>query len=228
MPRLSAQERLDALAQSATRAFGRLGYRNTRMAEVARAAGMSSGLVFNYVATKEALFHLVFLSGFHRLDAGVIDLPLGTPAPGETVALIERELASVPAPLLRSAVREQRPDDAAAELRGIVEERYDLIAGLWPLLAVIERCARELPDVEEYYFGKARASYYHQLTRYLDQRSQAGLLRQTADPAITARIITESITWFAWHRHEGRDASQYDDDQTRQSVIDFICTALSR
>ena len=39
-------------------------------------------------------------------------------------------------------------------------------------------------------------------------------------------MTRELVTWFAWHRHEGRDTALYDDKTARRTVIEFICAAL--
>jgi AcrR family transcriptional regulator len=226
MTRVSPQDRLAAVANAATDVFGRLGYRGTRTAAVAAAAGLSTGALFTYVESKEALFHLVFAYGFGHFDDVLPPLPLPSPAPGETLHLIEQEMRKVPVPRLRSALEEDAPSDAAAELRGIVAERYDMLARLWPMLAVIERCAAELPELETYYFKRARVGYFSQLTRYLEERAGAGYLRTMPDAAITARILTETLAWFAWKRHQGRDAHTYDDALVKRNVIEFLSAAL--
>ncbi len=226
MARTSPSERLAEVADAATRVFGRLGYRRTRTSDVAAEAGMSSGSVFNYVQSKEALFHLVFAHGFGQFAEGVPELPLATPAPGETVRLIRQGLRKVEAPRMQAALEEHKPQDIRAELSGIVEERYRTLETLWPLLAVIERSAVDLPELEEFYFRRARRGYLLQLDRYLEDRAVGGYLRSMPDSGVRARIVTEMIAWFAWHRREGRDAQLYDDELTRQTVVEFICAAL--
>ena len=99
MPRATPPERLTEVAQAATRVFGRLGYRRTHMADVATQAGLSSGAVYTYVESKEALFHLVFAHAFGQFADGVPPLPLATPAFAETLELIGqglRKAASTP------------------------------------------------------------------------------------------------------------------------------------
>jgi AcrR family transcriptional regulator len=226
MGRLPPGERLAAVASTATAVFGRSGYRGTRMADVAAEAGMSSGAIFTYVESKEALFQLVFAFGFGCYQDTLPDLPLPTPADGETVALIADHLKRVPTPALRAALAEDNPADVRRELAGIVAERYSAIATLWPLLAVIERCAVDLPELEDFYFRRMRTRYFDQLAKYLAARQSTGRLRAMPDTAVTARLITEAISWFAWKRHEGRDALLYDEDVAKQTVVAFIGAAL--
>jgi AcrR family transcriptional regulator len=226
MSRVASTTRLEAVARAATEVFGRVGYHRTRTADVAATAGVSSGSLFTYVQTKEALFHLVFLFGFGHLDDAMPSLPLANPAPGETVALIERELRNVPAPTLRAALRTEDPTDVAGELRGIVAERYDILASRWPMLAVIERCAVDVPELVEFYYGRVRVAYHRRLAGYLEQRARGGYLRAMPDANATARLISESIAWFAWHRRGDRDAGELDDDTAREAVLEFVCAAL--
>jgi AcrR family transcriptional regulator len=226
MPRLTASERLLEVARVATEDFGRLGYRGTKTADVSARAGLSTGALFTYVESKEALFHLVFLHWFGISAERPPVLPVATPGPGETLAVIEAGLRQVQVPRIRAALAVAEPADVAEELREIVAERYDLIEHYWPLLAVIERCAAEIPELESAWFGISRAASYEDLGSYLERRMAAGLLRPMPDSEVAARIVTESLSWFGWHRHEGRDSASYDDEAARRTVLDFICAAL--
>jgi AcrR family transcriptional regulator len=225
MPRPSPRERLASLATAATEIFGRLGYRGTRTADVAARAGMSAGSLFTYVESKEALFHLVFVYALDLLPEAP-GLPLPTPEPGETVALFAHALQDAQPSRLQAALAGGEPADVADELRGIIEELYDTIAWAWPVLAVVERCSAEMPDLEAVWFGGGRGGIYADLAEYLQQRTATGRLRPTPDFPIAARVIGELATWFAWHRHEDRDAALYDDKTVRRTVIGFICAAL--
>src|ERR1700691_2228550 len=111
MPRPTATERLLKVATVATEDFGRLGYRGTKTADVAARAGMSTGSLFTYVESKEALFHLVFLHGFELTSQQLPDLPVATPGPGETLKVIESGLGQVQMPRIRAALAEEDPDD---------------------------------------------------------------------------------------------------------------------
>jgi AcrR family transcriptional regulator len=219
--------RLSDVAEAATRVFGRQGFRRTRMAEVATEAGLSAGAVYTYVESKEALFQLVFAHAFGVYSEGTPSLPLPTPAAGETVELIATGLRSRGStPHMKTALTSDSADHITAELSRIVEERYDLIAGSWRLLAVIERSARDLPELADFYYRRGRRGQLDQLRRYLEARAEAGQLRPIPDSMAAARMVTEMITWFAWHRHEDPDAETYDEDRARRSVVEFVCDSL--
>jgi AcrR family transcriptional regulator len=225
--RMSPEKRLAQIAAAATRVFGRLGYQRTHMADVAAAAGLSSGALYTYVESKEALFHLVFARVWGAPLSEEPKLPLVAPPFDETLEVIRAGLRrSLATPQLRAAIDSPAPADVRAELLGIVAERYDTIELSWPLMAVIERGAVDLPALDEFYFQRGRRSYLAQLTRYVEQRSATGHFRASYEPSVAARAVTEVITWFAWHRHEDRDAAMYRDDQARRTVVQFVCAAL--
>jgi AcrR family transcriptional regulator len=226
VPRLPPTQRLFDLSKAATEEFGRLGYRGTKTAEVAAKAGMSTGTLFTYVESKEALFHLVFLYGFEMTSERLPNLPVSTPGPGETLRVIQTGLRDVQMPRLRAALAEEDPVDVSEELTGIVEERYALLDRFWPVISVLERCAVEIPELEAAWFDLARAGSFEELGTYLERRMAEGLLRPMPDATVAARVVTESLSWFAWHRREGRDATLYDDDAVRQTVVEFVRAAL--
>ena len=226
MPR-SGPSRLTEVAEAATLVFRRQGYRRTHVADVAAEAGLSAGAVYTYVESKEALFHLVFAHAFGVFADGTPALPLATPKTADTVELIARGLREHAAtPRLRVALEADSIGDVHAELAGIVGERFELLQRLWPVFAVIERSVDDVPGLDGLYFGRARHAHHEQLQHYLERRAAAGQLRPMEDPAATARIVTEAITWFAWHRHEDPGAEAYDDDRARRAVVKFVGDAL--
>ncbi len=227
MKRRSGEDRLGEIALAATRVFGRLGYRRAQMAEVASEAGLSTGAIYTYVESKEALFHLVFAAGFGHLGSPLPELPLKAPPFEETLHLISQGLRkSAAIPRLRAALDEDAPTDVRAELGAIIEERYATIELIWPLLAVIERSAVDFPELEALYFQRGRRGYFTQLTRYIEHRARTGHFRTMTDASIAARMIVETITWFAWHRRDDRDADAYDDERARTTIVELLGNAF--
>ena len=221
------ETRLRDLAGAGAACFGRAGYRRTRMAEVAVEAGVSTGSVYTYVASKEALLHLVLAVGLGRPMEEFTELPVANPGLDATVEMVGRELRrQATTPLLKAAVGAGPPPDVEAELSAVVAEQYSTIEKLKGALSVIEACAADIPTLEDLYFGRRRRGRIDLLTEYLKQRAGSGHLISLPDMAVASQIITESVAWFAWKRFEGRDATRFDDDLARRTVVEFICNAL--
>ena len=226
MARVAAPDRLARLAGAATESFGRVGYRRTRTDEVAKAAGMSAGALFNYVDSKDALFHLVFLVGFNELEATPA-LPLHVARIDETIDLIKRGLRrTADAPHLAAAIRNDDPTDVGAELDAIVAEMFAFFTQTWRLLAAIERSASDMPELEAFYFRQGRAGRRKQLEQYVSRRVASGHFRSSVDAVVAGRLLLETAAWFAWHRREDRDAALYDDDRTLAGLTTLLRDAL--
>ena len=92
MTRNRPENRIADLVDGSTRIFIRRGYRQTRMADVARELGIAKGTLYLYVAGKEALFDAVVRYADRRDDA-LLPAKLPTPKPGATVRFIRNRLA---------------------------------------------------------------------------------------------------------------------------------------
>jgi AcrR family transcriptional regulator len=227
MTRATAESRLQEIALAGARCFAHLGYRRTRMAAVAAAAGLSTGAVYTYVESKEALLHLVLASGLGLPAADLTDLPLSAPDIAVTVEMVGRGLTRQGmTPLLKAAAAVDTPQDVRAELAEVVSEQYSTVERLRGVLSVIEACAADLPPLEALYFGRRRRGRIDLLRDYLQRRAASGHLRSLPDMAVAAQIVTETVAWFAWKRHEGRDSSRFDDGLARATVVEFVCNAL--
>ncbi len=229
MPRLRPADRFETLRRAALQVFARQGLRRARMSDVARAAGLSTGALYTYFASKEALFDWLVV---HGADPGPIAtpprLPVPAPAPGATEKHLRESIArALRLPALDAALARRRTGDARAELGAIVDELYDRIARSRLPAAVIERSARELPELFTIYYLETRRGLFERLARYLERRARAGRLRRVAEPAVAARWIAESVTWFARHRHGDADPSGLpDEDALRAQVVALVVAGL--
>lgn len=219
------QQRLHEIAAAGARVLGRAGYRRTRMADVAKELGLSTGALYTYVEGKDALFHLVVEGPEVAIDAGV--LPVPSPAPGATLdALRTRLRRDLRRPRLRDARRLPTVENPSVELAEVVTELYDVQAANRTLLAVVERSARDVPGLADQYFRKGRRGYFDQLADYLQSRIDSGAFRPVPDVAVTARYLIETCAWFAWHRYDDPDSALIDDDSARATVVDMAVAAL--
>ncbi|MGH7288220.1 MAG: TetR/AcrR family transcriptional regulator, partial [Myxococcota bacterium] len=154
MARPRPPERFSQLRDAALAVFASKGLRRARMADVARAMGVSTGSLYNYVESKEALFHwLVELGGTQGPVAKPERLPIPTPPAGATERRLRQQLAEgMRFPRLEAALaRRRRVSDAHAELAGIVCELYQRMETTRGTGSAIERSAIDQPDLFELY-----------------------------------------------------------------------------
>ena len=228
MPRAAPSARLEQLIESAARVFAEKGYARAQMSDIARLMGVSQGALYNYVESKEALFALLINPALaQRAADGQPRLPVPTPSPGATVNALRRELAKrTELPRLARALEAERREDPGTELAEVVEELYGVVAESWSTAAAIERSALDEPELARAYFLEARRSVIDRMTAYLEARIAGGEFRAVPDPATAARLIIESVTWFARHRHGDPDSGTIDDQRGCATVVDFVVGSL--
>jgi len=227
-PRALSPEVLDRLLEAATEVFGRHGLKAAKMTDIAAAAGMAVGTVYNYVDGKDALFWLLVTQGAgQRLEVGTDDLPVRAPAQQVVLERLRAAVAnSFDLPALDHALTRPTATDAGAELRAIVEELYDRTAATRRQARLLERSAIDLPELVQVFFVETRRGLLDRLRRYLGARMQAGQLRPVADPLVAARYLLEAVTVFARHRHFEVDPLPVDDATCRQVVVDLLVASF--
>lgn len=215
------------ISEAAYQVFVHKGYRGALMTDVADVLGLSHGVLYRYVESKEALFGLAVRWVTDPDSVTTLGLPLPTPAPGETVAMISDWLrVSARLPALAAARKRARADDVHKEFGGIVDEHYDIVATIYPVLRLVERSAPDLPELYSAYYVRARRGGQDLFTEYVRRRIEGGQMRPVPDVTAAARFAIESIAWFAWHRRGDPDAAMFDEDMARDTVRHLLVEAF--
>src|ERR1700722_713991 len=231
----TAHERFPEVLAAAVRVFARDGYRSAHMSDVAREAGLSEAALYRYGDSKEGLFVLPIrqawllepLPGEDEPGAG---FPLAAPSLAEMIRQAHDFVAAeVPFGALAEALRSDDPAglaNPAAELELIMRELFALEEQTARAADMIERSARELPELADLLNAGLRRPVLDALTEYLGRRAKTGELRETPDTAATARLVLETLTWFARHRHSDPYGAAIPASLAWETAIDALLHAL--
>lgn len=237
----SAHERFPEVIAAAVRVFARDGYKSAHMSDVAGEAGLSEAALYRYVGGKEDLFvlairHALLLEPLPGTESGdpAPEFPLAVPPLEEMIRQAREFVArAVPFGSLADALRAdagpedpEGPPDPAGELERIVRELFALEEQTAQAADMIERSARELPELADLLNAGLRGPVLDALTEYLDIRAKTGALRRTPDTAATARLVLETLTWFARHRHSDPYGAAIPSDLAEQTAVDALLHAL--
>jgi AcrR family transcriptional regulator len=228
MPRSIPRDRFQDLVEAATAVFLEQGYRRTQVADVAARMGLAKGSVYTYVESKEALFDCVLRHADHsdRIDVPEV-LPVATPPPGATLDMVQRRLAEGGSlPSLTAALARKRVVEAGAELETVLGELYDALARHRTAIKLLDRCASDYPELAKLWYGAGREGAFSLLGRYLDDRAHRGRLRRFEDSAVAARIVLETLVFWAVHRHWDPSPQAVDEDSARRTTLAFLTSAL--
>ncbi len=228
MPRPIPEDRFHELIQAATAVFLEQGYRRTQVADVAARMGLSKGSVYTYVESKEALFDQVLR---HADRAEPIELPeslpIPTPPAGSALEVVERRLREEGAlPTLAAALARARVLDVRAELENVLGEFYDALARHRIAIKLLDRCAPEYPDLARVWYRAGREGALSLLARYLDDRARRGRLRRFEDGALAARMVLETLVFWAVHRHWDPSPQAFHEASAKRAVLAFLTSAL--
>jgi len=233
----TAHERFPEVLAAAVRVFARDGYRSAHMSDVAREAGLSEAALYRYVDSKEGLFvlairHALLLEPLPAEGEPGAGFPLAAPSLAEMIGQARAFVAAeVPFGALAQALRfdaprADPPANPAAELELIMRELFALEEQTAQAADMIERSARELPELADLLNAGLRGPVLDALTEYLGSRAKTGELRETPDTAATARLVLETLTWFARHRHSDPYGAAIPPGLARDTAIDALLHAL--
>jgi AcrR family transcriptional regulator len=202
------------------------------MSDVARAAGLSEAAIYRYVDSKEGLFvlairHALLLEPLPDEGDPAGEFPLKVPPLSEMIRQAREFVAAeVPFGSLAQALRETDAADPAAELESVMRELFVLEEQTAQAADMIERSARELPELADLLDNGLRRPVLGALTSYLGSRAATGKLRSTPDTAATARLVLETLTWFARHRLSDPYGAAIPAALAQDTAIDALLHAL--
>jgi AcrR family transcriptional regulator len=231
-PKRSTHERFPEVLAAAVRVFARDGYRSAHMSDVAREAGLSEAALYRYVDGKEGLFvlsirHALLLEPLPEADDPAGAFPLKAPPLAEMILQAREFVAeAIPFGSLAEALEVAETDDPAAELEAIMRELFALEEQTHAAADMIERSGRELPELVDLLNSGLRAPVLAALTGYLESRAKTGQLRTTPDTAVTARLVLETLTWFARHRLSDPYGAAIPAKLAQDTAIDALLHAL--
>ena len=208
MARSIPSDRFAAVVAASARVFITHGYQRTQVQDVSDALGLAKGTLYGYAQGKAALFAAaVRYADAHEPMPLPADLPVAAPAERELAALVAGRLAGEIAELkLTQAMVNPMPTDATpadhrAELAGIVIDLYARLARHRIAIKLVDRCAPELPDLAEVWFGAGRHEQVNRVEKYLLRRERAGTLSLPGPAPVVARTVVELCTLWAVHFH---------------------------
>jgi len=233
MARHIPADRFTALVEAGTATFVAHGYRRTQMQDVADAMGVAKGTVYAVVSSKEALL-LACLRYADGLEAPPepATWPLPSPAGTELVDLVTERLGEV-ADLAIHRLGPKPADSAAAEIELVVTDLMSRLGRHHGAIKLVDRCAPEIPDLAQLWFGAGRADLVDRLRDHLAARAKQRLVRLTADPAhwdVVARTIVETCVLWAvhlrWDPAPAAFRTSRPDDQVARVVASLFASGL--
>jgi AcrR family transcriptional regulator len=227
MPRTAPDDRFQQLIDAASAVFIAQGYRRTQMADVAEAMGVAKGTVYLYVESKEALFDVVLrCADAPRPIAAPDTLPVPTPPHGRTLKYVRERLTQPASATLREALGRNRTRIGAEQFTTILSEIYDSMTRNRTGIKLVDRCAVDYPELAKLWFTEGREVVLGELSLLLTAGMRQHRLRVGSDTAIAARLILETLVFWAVHRYWDPSPQLVDPKAAHETVIQLLVAAL--
>jgi len=241
MARTRDPERLDRILECATRTFIARSFRRARMSHVAEEAGLAPGTLYLYFESKEALFATVLRRAFllERFSAPR-RLPVRDPGRKAILEFIRARFAEewrlepvagagrngAPAVERGGRVRPATRAEARREVEALIRDLYRKVDRFRFAVRVMERSALDWPELFDLHFRTMRRGVLRQLETWMATRIDQGRLRPLPHVPTAARIVLETVAWFAMHRHFAPDSATIADRDAEETVVDLLVHAL--
>ncbi len=218
------KDRFVKVIENAGKVFALNGYRQTQMADVAKAMGLSTGTLYLYVESKEALFDLVLR---HTVTPGEYaeppELPVKTPEKGSTFSFLRKVLEhEAHLPSLESALDIEHPKEPRAEFEQIIGEYFARLCRFRVGFLVLARSARDWPELGDLFLGEPRRILMSALTRYIERRTATGHFREMPDTTWAAVHFHESCMFWAAFRYTDPAYPELSDEKASEIVTDAL------
>ena len=213
MPRITPPDRRAKLLDAAAAAFVEHGFQRTQMDDIAERLGVSKGTIYRTFDSKDALFAAVIASADNQ-DTAATDEPASSDI-GALASSITGDLTAAIAALeLTQIVTERRrlgrTASVADEIERLTVGLHRVMHARRTAIMVLDRCAGEIPELTNIWFGEGRYALVDLWAAYLELR--ATTIATTVDRAILARTIVEIITTWAVKMPWDQAPRPYPDD----------------
>ncbi|MEZ4416338.1 MAG: helix-turn-helix domain-containing protein [Gemmatimonadota bacterium] len=233
MARTRTESRLERILDAALLSFLENGYRGATLQDVAERAEVSVGSVYSYVADKEALFELVLRAALREPPPDLESLPFQSTEGSALVSWVWERFGEIAHfPTLDAAAARPAPAKPLSELEQVLREVWAWQSRYWRAIELIERCARDWPDLHMLYYKQFRRGVFAKAAGLFQRRMAEGVIRaypdaSRPDPDHALRVVVEAIAFFAMHRHVRPDSDYLDEDVSRETVIGMLVAAFT-
>jgi AcrR family transcriptional regulator len=226
---VNQKERLEKLIDAAVKVYSARGYRLTQMSDIAKEMGVAHGTVYNYVESKEDLYHFLIQYFFlANIDLEKITIPIKSKAKESTLKLIRR--LSTDLEIFKLLERSIREGVAAPENRfeEILRTYYKTLSRYRHAITLILQSSLSWPELGVLFYSEIRIKLVNLFIEYMRIQIQLKRMREIPNLPAAARLIIETTTWFAVLRYNGSDPEAISDKAAEETILDTLLHAFKR
>lgn len=217
-----ADPRLHGIYFAAGRLFNTKRYAKTMVSEIASAAGVATGTIYNLFTSKKAILTFVIRASLEKgyLD-GDMPLPIEEADSKELLALFNRESGKIVSDLLRIT---DYQGNIRRDFVQLISDLFDMHADTLLATNNIEHNASLLPELAQAFFP-LRVQVVQSLEESLKLYMAAGEIRQLEYPRIHVQSITDVLTWWAMNAYIAMPDISVPREVAKKIAVDLLAHA---
>ena len=215
---------LNKIIESSINIFSLKGYRNTQMVEIARDIGVSSGYIYTYFESKEALFDFllrhIFLNDSQTSDLSTVSNLKSASMVGSTYNSIkERYKANRYFPILFETVINKKNNNWTDNFQKILDELYRMFYKYKDGILLLERSFLDWPDLANFFFKEVRIELISCLEKFLRMKKEN---KAKLDHYTFARFIVDVLAYTTIFSHRDKYLPDIDDQMAKSTLMYYF------
>ena len=220
-------KQLERIIEGAIRIFSSHGYRQAQMSDIAKEIGISPGTLYLYFESKEALFEYIlkyiFLSEQNFKE---IAFPIKSSSRDFGFnTLKELYASSEPFAYIKQMMRNKKVKNVQEEFEKIIRLEFHFLSTYRNGITMLLNSTFHWPQLADIYTDSVK-NYLDTLSSYLVLRIDQGFIRKLPDVPAAARMILETVAWFAVHRYKAMLQPNIDEKTAEETVVDLLVNSF--
>lgn len=218
------KERIQAIADAATRLFLRQGYAKTQISHIAKAVGVSVGTIYLDFTGKKEILHFILK---RTVNPAFSEQELERPITDDLFTGLESELMEAFQNSARDFGRHLE-NKGEYKFETLISDAFDLLSRYAVGCLFIEKNSYDFKNLAGHY-QRYRKQFFDTIVRYMEAFIEQGAVRPLEHLELSTTLIIEILSWWAMDiRYTSFETREISQDLAKQICMDNIISAYQR
>lgn len=218
-------QRIQAIADAATRLFLQQGYAKTQISHIAKAVGVSVGTIYLDFTGKKEILHFILKS---TVNPAFAEQEFERPITDELFGGLENEIMDAFQKSGSDFEKYLEGNLSSYSFEALISDAFDILARYAVGCLFIEKNQFDFKNLAGQY-KIYRKRFLDAMVRYIEAFIKQGTVRPLEHPELSAILIIEILSWWAMDvRYTSFETQEISLDLAKQICMDNIISAYKR
>lgn len=218
-------QRIQAIADAATRLFLQQGYAKTQISHIAKAVGVSVGTIYLDFTGKREIMHYILKC---TVNPSFANQEFERPITDELFVGLENEIMEVFQKSGSDFERYLKNGMGGYSFEMLISDAFDILARYAVGCLFIEKNQFDFKNLAEHY-KTYRKHFFNTMMRYIEVFIEQGTVRSLENLELVTTLIIEILSWWAMDiRYTSFETRNISLDKAKQVCMDNIVSAYKQ